>query len=420
MIGHGCSTTPRLPMPTPNLSPRGGWLRLGARLSVRRGCLSLLLAVAVVIVAAGVDQLAAQAGAGAPATGETVGPLIVVAGPDSGPNAVVTREVRAGVEEALADCRKFWPQCPTTDFVPHACSSSPEDLESVDRAVAAIIAREPVLVVGHACERAARTAAEAYAEAGVAFVAVGVRDPAFLEGFETVPIARIGSNRADEPHALIAMAALPVAIVHDRTLRNSMRARLVSEGLAQPGAGLGEPSAPVVTIGIEASNVNYEAAAEGVVQSGAASVVLLTDSAEAAIVIRQLRASGFGGDIVGPGEWVSDGLAAALGGVGEDRGGRLLALVPEHTAYAIGELGRLMGGGPQRTRGAVRDLLEHVGLVPGARRMEADASHARASRADVASKLVGYDARHCSYTAVGIGLRSLERLSCAPGRPDQF
>lgn len=343
-------------------------------------------------------------------------PLIVVAGPDTGPNAVITQEVRAGVDEAIADCRRHWTRCPTTAFVQHACSSSPEDLDSVAQAVTRIVAREPFLVVGHPCERAARTAAEAYAESGIPFVAVGVRDPAFREGFDKVPIGRIGANRAEEARALVGTAALPVAIVHDMTLRNSTRARLVRKVLENPGIGRGAATPPAVTVAIEASSVSYDEAVAKVVASKGHSVVLLTNATEAAIIIRQLRAAGFNGVISGPGEWVSEGLASTLSDRGQKPIGTVLALVPLHTPFAIDELPKLKGESRRPTREAVADLLRRLRLVPHG--PEADAGEV--TRKEFAKELVGFDPNACGYAVVQIGPGGVRLLPCAPLPPGQL
>lgn len=364
------------------------------------------LILAVAWLAAGSPKLAAE-------TGAPAAPLIVVAGPESGPNAVITREVRAGVDEEIALCRATQPLCPRVAFTAHACSSAPEDLESVDRAVADILTRNPFLVIGHPCERAARTAAEAYAEAGIPFVAVGVRDPGFLDGFENAPIGRIGANRADEARALISTVEPPVAIVHDRTLRNSTRARLVTDALERGGIPVREPSRPAATLAIVASNVSYDDVVAQVVVSKARSVVLLTHATEAAVIIRQLRAAGFEGVISGPGEWVSDGLTLALASDHVDGAmfGMVRAVVPLFTPYAISALDSRYGS--DRTRSEVARL---VSLLRPASGREGTGF---ITRSELGMRVRDFSLRKCSYAVIRFEPRETAEF-CDPSWGGRF
>jgi len=91
---------------------------------------------------------------------------------------------------------------------------------SGEGAARALVARQPLLVIGHPCSSAATAAASVYAAARVLFIAVGARHPDVTQA--SAPILRLAGrdDRQGDVAARWLVARAPgrrVAIVHDRT-----------------------------------------------------------------------------------------------------------------------------------------------------------------------------------------------------------
>ena len=105
---------------------------------------------------------------------------------------------------------------------------------SGEGAARALLARGPLLVIGHPCSSAATAAAPVYGAAKVLFIAVGARHPDVMLGGAGAPILRLAGrdDRQGDAAAHWLAARAPgkrVAIVHDRTAY----ARVIAERAAQ-------------------------------------------------------------------------------------------------------------------------------------------------------------------------------------------
>jgi branched-chain amino acid transport system substrate-binding protein len=115
---------------------------------------------------------AVLAGANSASAGEA---LIIVAGPGSGPQAEVTKtiaETAEGFAMSLNDHGGLIGNTVRVERVEDGCEAG-----QAEAAAKAIAARQPALVLGHPCTRAALAAAKVYGAAKILYIASTVRQP---------------------------------------------------------------------------------------------------------------------------------------------------------------------------------------------------------------------------------------------------
>jgi len=142
-----------------------------------------------------------------PASAETV----IVAGPATGRLAATLPAMVSGARKAAAGA-------------PIEIIDADDGCDAARAAGAArvIAAGRPALVIGHPCPGAAIAAARVYADAGVLFIALGVRHPALTDQRAGPTIFRLAGREDRQGRAaadaLIALAPSGrIAIVQDRT-----------------------------------------------------------------------------------------------------------------------------------------------------------------------------------------------------------
>jgi branched-chain amino acid transport system substrate-binding protein len=154
-----------------------------------------------------------------------------------------------------------------------------------------IVGMKPDLVIGHPCPAAAIAAAPIYAEAGVVFIALGVRHPELTDKRAGPTIFRLSGreDRQGEAAAAVLSRSAPegrIAIVQDRTAY----ARSLLEDTTVALEKLKRP-APVV-IPIVAGRRDYSVEIEKLVLARAEAVFFAGYPSEAAVLLRGMRRAG--------------------------------------------------------------------------------------------------------------------------------
>ncbi|MBL8564082.1 MAG: ABC transporter substrate-binding protein [Hyphomicrobiaceae bacterium] len=163
------------------------------------------------------------------------------------------------------------------------------------RAQAELAAAQADVIVGHPCPAASDAAAPLYARAGTLLIAAGNRHPS-LTAKPAGPLVFRASGRDDRQgtDAADRLAAIAgggtIAILHDRTAM----ARAVVQGTLHRLNEIRGPNGAARTLvtGIVAGETDYARAVDAVAASGAAAVLFAGFPAEAAILIRLMRARG--------------------------------------------------------------------------------------------------------------------------------
>ena len=174
---------------------------------------------------------------------------------------------------------------------------------TAEGAARALVARAPLLVIGHPCSSAATAAASVYAAARVLFIAVGPRHPDVTQASATAPILRLAGrdDRQGDAAARWLVAHAPrrrVAIVHDRTAY----ARVIADRVA---AVLKDASVELATVfPIVAGKQSYADTIARVGEMHADALFFAGYPDEAAVMLAGLAAAGLSLPVLG-----SDALA---------------------------------------------------------------------------------------------------------------
>lgn len=223
-------------------------------------------------------------------------PHIVLATPLSGQHAAIGIAQRAALEQAVARINA------KGGIGGHAIMLSVHD-DGCRREPAALLARmlttppapPPLAVIGHPCASAAEAVAPLYQQAGVLMLAAGNRHPAFTDWRAGPLIFRVAGREDRQGHdaarRLRALAGKDsgVTIVHDRTAMARAIVGRAARALMATAAGgtAGPPS-----IGIVAGETDYSKAVAEVAAARPSAIFFAGFPAEAAILLRQLRAAG--------------------------------------------------------------------------------------------------------------------------------
>jgi branched-chain amino acid transport system substrate-binding protein len=167
--------------------------------------------------------------------------------------------------------------------------------ETATAAARDVATRPPLAVIGHPCAAAAKAAAPIYQQAGILLLAAGARHPALTES-RAGPLAFRVSGR-DDRQGIDAARRLRelagkdggVVMVHDRTAMARAIVGAAARALmaSAPGGTAGPPS-----IGIVAGETDYGKAVGEVAAARPSAIFFAGFPAEAAILLRQLRAAG--------------------------------------------------------------------------------------------------------------------------------
>jgi branched-chain amino acid transport system substrate-binding protein len=257
-----------------------------------------------------------------PAFAETV----IVAGPATGRLAATLPAMVSGARQAAAGA-------------PIEIIDADDGCDAARAAGAArvIAAGKPALVIGHPCPGAAIAAARVYADAGVLFIALGVRHPALTDQRAGPTIFRL-AGREDRQgraaaEALIALAPSGrIAIVQDRTA--------YARGLtAAITAALGERRiTPPAVVPIVAGRREYDAEIARLRASPPGAVFFAGYPSEAAVVLRGLRMAGITAPMIASDANATEGFAAAAALAGETRSG-VSVMVPAAGSGGLDEEG---------------------------------------------------------------------------------
>lgn len=221
---------------------------------------------------------------------------IVLATPLSGPHAAIGLAQRAALEEAVARLNT------KGGIAGRAVALSVHD-DGCRRETAALLARTlttpstplPLAVIGHPCASAAETAAPVYQQAGVLLLAAGNRHPALTGRRAGSLIFRVagrddrqGSDAARRLRELAGKGG-GVTILHDRT---AMARAIVGSAARALMSGAPGGTSPPPSIGIVAGETDYTKAVREVSAARPSAILFAGFPAEAAILLRQLRAAG--------------------------------------------------------------------------------------------------------------------------------
>lgn len=161
------------------------------------------------------------------------------------------------------------------------------------REIAEAIAREkPAVVIGHPCPTAAITAAPIYQQAGILFLAAGVRHAQLTEKRAGTLVFRAAGRDDRQGHdtgvRLRALAGSTGAtmIIHDRTAM----ARTIAQAARDAARTEGAPPTEIATI--VAGEADYTKAVDRIAATSPRALLFLGFPAEASIILRQVRQRG--------------------------------------------------------------------------------------------------------------------------------
>jgi branched-chain amino acid transport system substrate-binding protein len=235
-----------------------------------------------------------------PVLGEAVlAEPVIVAGPATGRHAATLPAMAAGARKAAEGT-------PTAiEEVDDGC-----DAARATGAARVIAAGKPGLVIGHPCPAAAIAAARVYADAGILFIALGVRHPALTEQRAGPSIFRFAGreDRQGEAAADALIQLAPsgrIAIVQDRTAYARRLTAAVSTALSA------RKLAPPMVIPIVAGRRDYGPDLAKLKLSPPDAIFFAGYPPEAAVVLRGLSQAGFKGPVVASDANATEDFAAA-------------------------------------------------------------------------------------------------------------
>lgn len=247
--------------------------------------------------------------------------------PSTGPQAEAGRAILNGAREAVERINAaggVLGERLVPLIVDDGCGSA-----SGQGAAEAVAAQRAALVIGHPCSSAAVAAAKVYARTSIPFIAIGSRAPELTDRRAGPAVFRLaGRDDAEAATAARHLAAhyrgRQIAILHDRT----RFARSLSSALVAELTALGLPTPPVW--GYVAGEKDYRALIAKVKEWQPAAIYIAGFPAEAAVLIRETRASGVAAAILGPQNLATAEFAALAGEAATD----LLVTMPE-TALSL-------------------------------------------------------------------------------------
>ena len=277
--------------------------------------------LAAALAASGATSLAA-----APAAAEV---LVALAVPASGRGAERGAAMRSGAERAIAALNAaggIGGETVRLAIEDDGCAA-PSAADAARR----IVARAPALVLGHPCAGAAISAARIYGPSRALYIASATRHPGLTTPRPGPTIFRLDGR--DDRQGTFAAEALQrlagggrVALVSDRT---AYARRIVTEArTALLAAGVREPA----MLTLVAGEKTYDALIGELVRSGATALLFAGFPLEGAIVLRQMRAAGFGAAFVGTDAVATREFVLAAGEAGA---GALFIVPQEAPATAI-------------------------------------------------------------------------------------
>lgn len=227
---------------------------------------------------------------------------VVVAGPAAGRHAETLSAMLSGARRGAAGAELV------IDEVDDGC-----DAARAEGAARDIVSRKPALVIGHPCPAAAIAAAKVYAEAGVVFIALGVRHPGLTDQRAGPTIFRL-AGRDDRQGAeaaadLMAMASGGrIAIVQDRT---AYARGLTAAIMAAIADAKGQPPAVVPIV---AGRRDYDAEVAKLTAQPPAAIFFAGYPSEAAVVLRSLRKARITAGVIASDANATDEFAQAAEG----------------------------------------------------------------------------------------------------------
>lgn len=230
------------------------------------------------------------------------GSTVVVAGPATGRHAETLPAMVAGALRGAAGSEL------RIEEVDDGC-----DAARAEGAARLIVAGKPDLVIGHPCPAAAIAAARVYAQAGVVFIALGVRHPELTDKRAGPTIFRL-AGRDDRQGAAAAadlLALAPsrrIAIVQDRTAyARGLTAAVTAAIVAAQGP-------PPVVVPIVAGRRDYDADLAKLKGQPPEAIFFAGYPAEAAVVLRSMRKARLGAALIASDANATDEFAQAAEG----------------------------------------------------------------------------------------------------------
>ncbi len=162
------------------------------------------------------------------------------------------------------------------------------DAARAEGAARLVVVGKPDLVIGHPCPAAAIAAARIYAQAGVVFMALGVRHPDLTDKRAGPTIFRLAGrdDRQGEAAAADLLALAPagrIAIVQDRTAYARGLTAAVSAAI------VADKGPPPVVVPIVAGRRDYDAEIAKLTGPPPEAIFFAGYPAEAAVVLRSVR-----------------------------------------------------------------------------------------------------------------------------------
>ncbi|OYW52680.1 MAG: hypothetical protein B7Y80_16775 [Hyphomicrobium sp. 32-62-53] len=227
---------------------------------------------------------------------------IVVAGPATGRHAQSLPAMVAGARRGAAGAGLV------IKDVDDGC-----DAARAEGAAREIVSSKPDLVIGHPCPAAAIAAARVYADAGVVFIALGVRHPELTDKRAGPTIFRL-AGRDDRQGAAAAtelMALAPsgrIAIVQDRTAYARGLTAAVTAAIADV------KGMPPFVVPIVAGRRDYDAELAKLTGLPPDVIFFAGYPSEAAVVLRSLRKARLGAAVIASDANATDDFAKAAEG----------------------------------------------------------------------------------------------------------
>jgi branched-chain amino acid transport system substrate-binding protein len=254
----------------------------------------------------------AAAGIVGPALAEVVvGVAVPAHGDYAGVGADIARAVKLAAERFNADGGVAGQRIAVVE-ADDGCAAKP-----AEDAARSLVDRHAALVIGHPCASAAVAAARIYAQAGVPFIAPGLRHPALTEPRAGATVFRLSGR--DGHQATFAAAYLarefagkPLAIVYGGSLYSKDLAAEAAAVLKAAGR------ADVMTATIAGAQKDYGPLIAKMTAAKTEAVYFAGYPIEAGLLLRQMRSAGpkaafFGSDAIASEQFAQTALEAAEG-----------------------------------------------------------------------------------------------------------
>ncbi len=325
---------------------------------------------------------------------------IVLAAPLSGRHAAIGLAQRAALDETIAKINAsggIAGRRVVLDAHDDGCDRI--RAEALARLVTTPPAPAPLAVIGHPCASAAEAAAPLYQQAGVVLLAAGNRYPGFTDHRAGPLVFRISGR--DDHQGLDAARRLRelagkdgrIVMVQDRTVMARAITGAAARALMSQVAG-GAPPPP--SIGIVAGETDYAKAVREVAAARPSAILFAGFPAEAAILLRQLRAAGIAAPLLMSDANATTEMAAHAGSLLD---ASVEVLLPVPAFVTPGEPADEPASAPEDI--ATRDALSALDMiaVAAARAANAPSSAELATALATSTENRSFDARGDAVTA---------------------